>query len=304
VTRAMRLAQGPEASLIRASGSSERDPEDGADAGVSLMNAQVRQPARIGPSARPAERTETGRTPAPCHKPAGQERFSAGLRMATHSTWWVIGNACESMLPNNPQVRRVFYTLRDNLPGVERQMSVKRTCRIASIPRACPKALHFAVPPLSAASTRTRPHSQSTYVTCRCVHQAAASEVRAVPRSGRDGFVLPISVQPNRTVNCGSAMPKVVSATNHRLLKWRSASGPREGTTCRRRCAESRLRRGGAGRGPRPRRKERDRSTAVSTTGRPACTSEGCRQQPQGHEVARLRQQDDRFHPAARPHQK
>ncbi len=71
--------------------------------------------------------------------------------MATHSTWWVIGNACESMPPNNPQVRRVFCILRDGLPGGERQMSVTRTCRIASIPRGCPKGVHFAMPPLPAA---------------------------------------------------------------------------------------------------------------------------------------------------------
>ncbi|MFK4546005.1 hypothetical protein RKD29_005601 [Streptomyces tendae] len=92
VTRAMRLAQGPEAIVIRASRSSERDPEDAADAGVSLMNAQVRHPARIDPSARPAERTETRRTPAPRHKHAGQAPLSAGSRIATHSTCDVIGN--------------------------------------------------------------------------------------------------------------------------------------------------------------------------------------------------------------------
>ncbi len=31
-------------------------------------------------------------------EPAGQEPFSAGLRMATHSTWWVIGNRSKARM--------------------------------------------------------------------------------------------------------------------------------------------------------------------------------------------------------------
>jgi hypothetical protein len=138
VTRAMRLAQGPEASAIRTSRSSERDLEDAADAGVSLMNAQARQPARIDPSARPAER-DGNRSNAPRHQPAGQAPLSAGSRIATHSTCDVIGKMSEVGILGVTAGQAAFST---PPKGPLNARSVKRASRpryaLASVPETHP----------------------------------------------------------------------------------------------------------------------------------------------------------------------
>lgn len=124
VTRAMRLVQGSEASVIRASRSSEREPEGAAYAGVSPMNAQVSQPARIDPSARPAAWRETGRATHLDHKTAGQAPLSVGSRIATHSTCEVIEKMSAWTQVRKQQVRGALGSRMRAAGRPERQMSV------------------------------------------------------------------------------------------------------------------------------------------------------------------------------------
>lgn len=85
-------AQSPEASVSRASRFLDGTPESAAEATVCLKKSQVRQPSRIDPSIRPAAWRGTGRSNRLRYKAAGQAPFTAGSRIATHSTCDVIGN--------------------------------------------------------------------------------------------------------------------------------------------------------------------------------------------------------------------
>jgi hypothetical protein len=87
--------QSPEASVSRASRFLDGTPESAAEATVCLKKSQVRQLSRIDPSIRPAAWRGTGRSNGLRHKAAGQAPFTAGSRIATHSTCDVIEKASQ-----------------------------------------------------------------------------------------------------------------------------------------------------------------------------------------------------------------
>lgn len=79
------------ASVIRASRYSGRDFEDVAATLPPHAKPQVRWPERDMPPTRPVAQSETCQATHPNHKTAGQAPFSAGSKIATHSTCEVIG---------------------------------------------------------------------------------------------------------------------------------------------------------------------------------------------------------------------
>jgi hypothetical protein len=103
--------------VIRASRISERDPEDVADTGASLMNAQVRELLRDAPSARTAARRETGRATTTRRKTAGQAPFATGSKIATHSTCDVIGNMPQCDVRDIPAAQLPFSGLPEGPSG-------------------------------------------------------------------------------------------------------------------------------------------------------------------------------------------
>ncbi len=86
--------------------------------------------------------------------------------------------------------------------------------------------LHLATPPPSAGSTKARFRVQSMNVTCQL--RPPSRRRRGPGRSSvsTEGSIWPISVRPERTVNCGGAVKDAVSSMKCLRPKRFSASGP------------------------------------------------------------------------------
>lgn len=131
-TATAELAREVEPSLsnvIRASRISERHLEGIADVSVLLMNPQVSSISRVHPSTRPAAQRKTGRATHPNNETAGQAPFSAGSKIATHSTCAVIGKTLAWAIHGKAQVRHHFSARHPACGYLERQTSVTADSR-------------------------------------------------------------------------------------------------------------------------------------------------------------------------------
>lgn len=96
------------ASVIRASRYAGGDCEDVAATLPPHAKPQVRWPERDMPPTRPVAQSETCQATHPNHKTAGQTPFTAGSRIATHSTCAVIGKVSAWASHGKAQVRCTF----------------------------------------------------------------------------------------------------------------------------------------------------------------------------------------------------